>query len=327
MGAAFPSQIVLSIKISWFSHTGAGGVGKSTALKHLALAWANGTSKQLKCFDFVFHVALRYVEQGQTLEEAIVMQHQEHTSRKVPSSEIRSILEGPYGSKVLLLLDGYDEYEHGRSKSVDEAIIRDSLPDCTVLLTSRDTDKLIQLRHHMDVEAEIKGFDPKRVREYITKFLGSTEKCEELLSVANSRNVINRSLTGDKFGIMQIPILLHMICVLFLTKVSLPKTMTGIYEAVADRCADWEAVKQSGTKTIHKDMKKALDEALVKLGKLSWQRLKENNKDLIFSKVNQIKCTLFSAGLSIHLTHVEIGQNLVAPKGQEKIDLVDLAVI
>ncbi len=252
-------------------------------------------------------MALRNVKQGQTLEEAIVQQHKEHKSRKVTSSEIRSILEGPCGSKVLLLLDGYDGCEHGKSQSVDEAIIRDSLPDCTVLLTSRDTDKLIQLRPYMDVEAEITGFDPKRVREYITKYLGSSQKRDELLAMAKSANIVkfygwNDDL-GD-YGILQIPILLHMICVLFLTTVSLPKTMTGIYEAVTDRCADWEAEKQSGTKT----MKKALDEAFVKLGELSWQRLKEKNKDLIFSKVNQTKRTLFSAGLSIHLRYVEIGQ-------------------
>ncbi len=238
------------------------------------------------------------MKEGQTLEEAIVKQHKELKSRKVTSIEIQNILNGPFGSKVLLLLDGHDEYKEGRSESVNEAITRDSLPDCTVLLTSRDTDKLIQLRHHMDVEAEITGFDPKRVKEYITKFLESSEKCEELLSTAHSRGVIWRWYNADdtdeiknekiNYGILQIPILLHMICVLFQTKVSLPNTMTGIYQAITERCADWEQLKQSGTKT-DEEMKKALEAALVKLGELCWQQLKERNKDLVFSKVSHTK--------------------------------------
>ena len=84
---------------------------------------------------------------------------------------------------------------------------------------------------------------------------------------------------------MQIPILLHMICVLFQRKVSLPKTRTGIISAIADRCSDWEEIRKSGMKT-KKKWKATLEVALVKLGKLAWHRLREANKDLVFTKVS-----------------------------------------
>ena len=55
--------------------TGQGGVGKSTTLKHIALQWAADKVEQLKRFDYVFHVALKHVKPGDTIEEHIVKQH------------------------------------------------------------------------------------------------------------------------------------------------------------------------------------------------------------------------------------------------------------
>ena len=68
--------------------SGQGGVGKSTSLKHISLAWANGESTQLKQFDFVFHIALKIFKPSQSLEGQIVEQHAALKRHKV--SQINS---------------------------------------------------------------------------------------------------------------------------------------------------------------------------------------------------------------------------------------------
>ncbi len=217
---------------------GAGGVGKSTALKQLALSWANEESDALRQFDFVFHVALKFVKNDQELEKIILHQHSCLKRQYANVTDIRQILTGKNSKKVLLLLDGHDEYKVGRSRSIDSAITKQSLPNCSILLTSRDTKELIKLRQYVDTEAEITGFDPKRVDEYITKYLGSAEKCQELIALSEINQLRRRHYGDIDYGIMQVPIMLHMICVLFQTKASLPKTKTGILSAIAERCPD-----------------------------------------------------------------------------------------
>ena len=38
-------------------------MGKSTAMKHLAISWADGTAEELKKFDFVFQNMPKYHSQ------------------------------------------------------------------------------------------------------------------------------------------------------------------------------------------------------------------------------------------------------------------------
>ena len=41
-------------------------MGKSTAMKHLAISWADGTAEELKKFDFVFHISLKLVRDNRS---------------------------------------------------------------------------------------------------------------------------------------------------------------------------------------------------------------------------------------------------------------------
>ncbi len=295
---------------------GAGGIGKSTSLKHISLSWANGESEQLKQFDFVFHIALKFVKQNQTLEEMIVEQHKVLKMHKSSQREIRLVLEGETSKKTLILLDGYDEYRKGTSPHVDSSLLRESLPCATILITSRDNKEVTELKPHMDIEAEITGFDPERVEEYITKYFGNERMSQKLISLVNmnllsrkeeceialeeakeseikqafflSRCIFRRNNSDsvtDFFGILQVPIMLHMICVLFQRETSLPKTRTGVISAIVERCPDWEEIRKSGNKTTD-EWKQVLEATLERLGELAWERLEKGNKDLVFTKVS-----------------------------------------
>ena len=75
-------------------------MGKSTAMKHLAISWADGTVKKMKKFDFVFHISLKHVKDNSPLENIIVAQHKGLKANKVNPAEIRSVLDGDTRNKV-----------------------------------------------------------------------------------------------------------------------------------------------------------------------------------------------------------------------------------
>ena len=160
-------------------------------MKHLALIWSEGSLQEMQKFDFLFHICLKNVRKSQSIEHMIIEQHKGLSGNSVQLEEITTILDGPTSRKILLLLDGYDEYKPGTNTDIDTTITRCSLRNCSVIITSRETNELPKIRQFMDAEAEITGFDKVRVEEYITKYLGSTELCQELLEHAHMVNLAN----------------------------------------------------------------------------------------------------------------------------------------
>lgn len=50
------------------------------------------------------------------LERVVIQQHRRLKAMRVQENQIASILDGSTQSRVLLLLDGYDEYKRGGSR-------------------------------------------------------------------------------------------------------------------------------------------------------------------------------------------------------------------
>ena len=276
-----PEQCYSFLRIS-----ACGGMGKSTEMKHLAISWADGTSEELKKFDFVFHIALKFVKGNDPTENIIITEHSGLKANEVSPTEIKSILEDEH-HKVLLLIDGHDEYKTGRNTDIDEAIKKEKLWNCWMIITSRETEQIKELKDNMDAEADICGFDEENIKCYIEKLLDSTTKANELLEQAKQTGL---RLTEDyKYGktLLRIPILLNMICILFSVSSALPETLTGIVQAIVDRCMDREALRTRGVKA-----EEAAKQALLNLGKLAWQGLCEPGKKLIFTKVSTLTLTL-----------------------------------
>ena len=252
-------------------------------MKHLAITWADGTEEELEQFDFIFHIALKLVKDNSSIEDIIMKQHTGLKAGKVTRDEIKSILNEDAKTKVLLLLDGHDEYKVGRNTDIDEAIKKEKLWNCWLILTSRETEKTYELQEYMDAEAEINGFDKKNVESYISKVVpdGQTKDLlEQAVSVGLCHKVLDQ-LVYKNNSILTVPILLHMICILFLNKRILPNSVLGIIQAIVDRCMDREAIRAKGKKA-----EQRVDQALIRLGKLAWDGLNEPGKKLIFEKVN-----------------------------------------
>ena len=248
-----------------------GGMGKSTALKNLAIGWADKTEDKLKQFDYVFHISLKQVQDNSPIENIIIAQHSGLKANEVTPEEVRSILKGEGKNKVLLLIDGYDEYKTGRNTDIDEAIKKEKLWNCWVMLTSRETDDAKLVKEFMDIEIDIDGFSNENVIKYIEKSVENKEKAQQLL-----KEVVNNDLCdSDGFGginfelsILAVPILLKMICFLFLCRSTLPKTRTGILQEIVNRCMNREAFREKGEKAVKSAMR-----ALHNIGKLAWHGL------------------------------------------------------
>ena len=97
--------------------------------------------ENLKQFEYVFHIALKDVKNTDTLESIIVRQHKGLSGNGVQPSEIKHLLERDANRKILLLLDGYDEYRRGNNAHIDKVITKDLYRNCSIVLASRETEQ------------------------------------------------------------------------------------------------------------------------------------------------------------------------------------------
>ena len=286
-----------------YAFIGKGGIGKSTATKYLALGWADGTLKEMEKFQFVFHIALKLVKQNIPIEDIIIAQHRALEANNVQPAEIKSILDDHKDGKLLLLIDGYDEYKKGINEDIDKAINRKKLWNRWLILTSRETPEMKQIASDMDAEAEIHGFDATNRDKYMEKVLGK-EKTSELLTQLKECDIPQDRKSKYAGDILSIPIILSMVCTLFVCNSTMPKTLTGIMQAIVDRCMDREAIRRKGQKKFNTlSSIVGLERTRIKLGKLAWHGLNKPGKKLLFNKVNLsiFNCKLIPLHECIHM--------------------------
>ena len=204
----------------------------------------------------------------------------QHSLRKVKTEHIESILEGKTNHKVLLLLDGYDEYKRGTNKDIDEAI-ESKIGNCFLILTSRpgndSGDKMFvskMVRNRMDGQIVIDGFSPENI-----------EKCsiQYLLSEENSQMFVTQARKTELSALLHVPIILLMGCTVFISNMSLPNSKTKLYGNIFDLIMDRTTLKTFGCKS--GDIPN-IDQWLSILGKLSWKALQNDTRQLLLNKVD-----------------------------------------
>ena len=87
-------------------------------------------------FDFVFLILLRNIDENCSLAKLVV---DEHDLEEKDTELVESILTGKTEHKVLLLLDGYDEYTPGTNTELDRAIEK-NIGKCLLIVSSRPQD-------------------------------------------------------------------------------------------------------------------------------------------------------------------------------------------
>ena len=223
-------------------------------------------------FDVVFLLRLRYVKKKGTLAQLVKLQHD--GLDETPAAYIESVLKGKTNHRVLLMLDGYDEYTPGTNKDIDKAI-ESTIGNCFLIVTSRPGYLKKYTRNKMDGEVIIEGFSSKNILLCGTKYLGSLEKSLEMLKEATKTGID---------ALLHVPIILVMTVVVYLENETLPKTKTGIYNIIYGLATGRTTLKTFGCKSSEIPQ---LEDLLHTLGELSWTALQKDIQQLLLSKVGQ----------------------------------------
>ena len=240
----------------------------------LAMDWAEDKAPpELQQFDFVFLITLRDVDSDIPIEQLVIKQHKRIKARRVSAEKIKSILEGTEKCKVLLLIDGYDEYKKGTNTEIDDAI-SDTIGDCFIIITSRPGDYMSKDdQDQMDGEVQIVGLSEGSIKECASKYLQNEDRASDLLEQTKEAEINE---------LLRIPIVLLMVCILYHEHQSLPSSKTDIVWKVIVMCIDRSTMKHLGKKSSEiADLDKMLDT----LGQLSWESLQKDTKKLLLRKV------------------------------------------
>ena len=231
----------------------------------------HGSTERIAVFDFVFVIRLRYADKVSLLSELVVAQHDKLDGDDI--NHLTYLLKGRTKHKVLILMDGYDEYQPGVNKEVDKAI-DSTIGNCFLILTSRPGYLNKHSRDKMDGEISINGFSEINIQMYIELYLGSKEKADVLLKQAKK--------TGIDI-LLHIPIILLMVCSIFVERKELPNNKTDIVGEIFQ-----QAMNRSTLKTFDSCMSESteeLDRIMSLLGKFSWKALQNDVKQTLLDKV------------------------------------------
>ena len=237
------------------------GIGKSTLAKKLAVDWSRGNKEILKKFAVVLLIKLRDV--CNTQDFCAMLQKAELLSAGDPMVFRRLydyILLNQ--QKVLLILDGYDEYSAETSSPVHQIWKGSQLRDCTLLVTTRPRKK-DELRPGSHAQFEINGFDYWQVTTFAFKFLRDQTEVKKFTNFLYGRNL---------WDLAEIPLLLLMLVLSWeVSDYQGPSTSrANLYNSFCQTLLDHVTAKTSD------ETFRSIDEYredLVKLGELAWQAL------------------------------------------------------
>ena len=241
------------------------GIGKSTFCKKAAYDWSKALREILMNFCILLLIKLRDVCDVGNIRDVL-------RASKLLASDGPISVDSLYDyitnnqDKVLLILDGYDEYSCAKEHSPILAIWKgEQLRDCHVIVTTRQL-KCDELRGPSHVQLEIQGFKSwERKRTYARKFLASEQDRDEFMLYLEEKDL------GD---MAEIPLLLLMLCILWKEKhhEGLPKSRADIFTQFIQTMLDHKGEIQQ-LKPFQKVTSTEAREDLSNLGKVAFEAL------------------------------------------------------
>ena len=250
------------------------GIGKSTFTQKVAVDWANGRKKILEKFNLLLLIRLRDVcgisDLCTMLKTAELLSADDPMAVNNLCEYVRQNQE-----KVLLILDGYDEYSGGKSSLIHQIWRGSQLRDCCVMITTRPV-KEDELRVPSHAQFELNGFDSwEQKKQFANKILPDEEDVEGLLEYLRKHDLVKMA---------EIPLLLLMLCLLWKKKKpQLPTSRAEIYVEFIQTLLDHMAIKDSDNVATDKSIDEYQEE-LSKIGKLAFDALLEDCLHFNFSK-------------------------------------------
>ena len=196
------------------------GIGKSTFAQKISIDWARGKKEILKKFDLVLMIPLRNVCESETFCDML-------KAAKVFPVEDQNLTDSLHSyilqhkDRILLVLDGFDEYSTRTQSPVFDIWKGDELRECIVILTTRPI-RGDEVKRFSDVQFQIKGFDTAQIREFSMKFLENQQEVEVFL------NYIKKHKLEE---IAEIPLLLLILCLVWKARdrEGLPESRVYLY--------------------------------------------------------------------------------------------------
>ena len=239
------------------------GIGKTVFTKKATFDWSQQRySETLGAFDLVLLVRLRDVSNLQDVPSILGASEVLDSKGAISVHNLYDYV-CRHQEKVLLILDGYDEYVY--SSKTESPVFKiwkkSQLRDCCVVITSREM-KAETLRYFSDAEFKIDGFNYQRQEEFARRFLKDDEDVRQFFMYLWQHNLR---------GLAQIPLLLLMLCLLWTEtrREELPKERAHIFAQFVKTLFDHLHVKQSAESVVVKDF----SDELYALGRLAFEAL------------------------------------------------------
>ncbi|XP_035691621.1 NACHT, LRR and PYD domains-containing protein 12-like [Branchiostoma floridae] len=261
---------------------GNAGIGKTTEVSKLALDWAEGRSSVLEKYDLVFPIALRKVGESQSLTNCIFDQL---LPEDVPfqESDLETYLKG--NDRVLIILDGFDEWVIHEGHDVTKLLTGKIFRDCCLLVTTRPSHtsqlhRLMRAYMRPDTQVEITGFSQDNIRTYVHRFFtGDEAKAAALVSKMDSSLIPT--------GILATPILLLLTCMMWEEKQDL--VFGGRIFPLYDELVSFTIRRHCVRNNVGSDkgIPDSIRDAFLCAGALAFNGLIENR--LVYSKDDVVK--------------------------------------
>ena len=265
------------------------GIGKTVFTKKATFDWSQQRySETLGAFDLVLLVRLRDVSNLQDVPSILRASEVLDGDGAISVDNLYDYVRR-HQEKVLLILDGYDEYVYNSKKEspVFKIWKKSQLRDCCVVITSREM-KAETLRNRSDAQFKIDGFNDERQEEFARRFL-KDEDVEEFFEYLEDH---------DLSDLAQIPLLLLMLCLLWTktTREELPKERGHIFARFIETMFDHMFEKKTAEESVSAE---DYSNDLYALGRLAFEALLQGQ---LYFPVSQLP-----AGYSLIERLIEVG--------------------
>ena len=252
------------------------GIGKTVFTKKATFDWSQPKySETLGAFDLVLLVRLRDVSNPQDVPSILRASELLDDEGAISVDDLYDYV-CRHQEKVLLILDGYDEYvcSSENESPVFKIWKKSKLRNCCVVITSRDM-KAETLSQFSDAQFKIDGFNRKRQEEFARRFLKDRKDIREFFMYLRQHNLS---------GLAEIPLLLLMLCLLWknTTREKLPKERADIFACFIQTMFDHMCKKQSSEESVSA---KDYSDELHELGRLAFEALLQGQLYFSFSQL------------------------------------------
>ena len=194
-------------------------------MAYLALNWTSGDDEVLKQFNLLFYIKLSEVTgKDKTLEEIITEQHEELNGME---EQLKRQFQNSEG-RMLLILDGFDEYAMGTNTVIDNIVNNRSnatmCKTCVIITSRSEAQNLKLIAKQMNKVILAKGFDEENIIQCVKNFFRSVGNEKEASSF----------LRNDILELLRVPIMLVMVYLSYQehTEQSLPISRTEVVRKI-----------------------------------------------------------------------------------------------